>query len=318
MSVHQESLELADETGATPTAEETQTEASDVEYTELRADSLAMFGAAIGGAILGLLLTLLALALINGGTLNFSGGAEQLAAMEAGLQRVNENVGAVSTNVDIVASQTAANRTELAAAETAFQEDLTVQSQAISANQAAIGVLDQTRTQFDILVTALADALNSMEAVVGAAAESAADFAQETVAIDSEGTAVAEAEADSIAPTEMGLPVPMVANSAELPAQHVIVVLFADANGDGFMDDGETGLMGATVLLLDSAGKAAATATGAEAGARFEELDAGEYEVVVEDALGYELLSQPSAAVIIGDDDSEGFVVYIPASTTAE
>jgi hypothetical protein len=35
---------------------------------------------------------------------NFAGGVERMEAMEANLQRVNENVGAVSTNVDIVAA----------------------------------------------------------------------------------------------------------------------------------------------------------------------------------------------------------------------
>lgn len=181
MSVHQESLELTRGAGSTATAEEAPAETSDAEYTELRADSLAMFGAAIGGAILGMLLTLLVLALINGGTLNFSANVEQMAAMEASLQRVNENVGAVSTNVDIVASQAAANQTQLVATADAFEEEMAVQAEAITANEEAISVLDQTRTQFDILVTSLADALSNMEAAVGDAAERATEFAEETV-----------------------------------------------------------------------------------------------------------------------------------------
>jgi hypothetical protein len=77
-------------------------------------------------------------------------------------------------------------------------------------------MLDQTRAQFDIFVGAMADALVSMEEAVGETAENATAFAEET-------SATASVE----------LPVPMVANSADVPAQNVVVIVFADANGDG-------------------------------------------------------------------------------------
>ena len=77
MSVHQESLEMSKPEERTETAPE-------LEYRAVSHDSLSMFLAAIGGAILGMLLTLLILALINGGTLSFTGG-ERLAVFTHGL-----------------------------------------------------------------------------------------------------------------------------------------------------------------------------------------------------------------------------------------
>ena len=64
MSVHSESLEMTTPDAANQEAES----APELEYKSVRNDSLSMFGAAIGGAILGMLLTLLVLAMINGGT----------------------------------------------------------------------------------------------------------------------------------------------------------------------------------------------------------------------------------------------------------
>ena len=77
MSVHQESLDMAKPM-------ERAQDPPELEYNTYRHDSLSMFGAAIGGAVLGMLLTLLILAIINGGTLSFSGG-ERLAVMEASM-----------------------------------------------------------------------------------------------------------------------------------------------------------------------------------------------------------------------------------------
>ena len=94
MSVQNESLEMKNN--------ERKPAAPELEYKAASQDSLSMFFAAIGGAVLGMLATLLVLAVINGGTLNFT-HPERLAVMEANLARVNENVGAVSQNVDAVA-----------------------------------------------------------------------------------------------------------------------------------------------------------------------------------------------------------------------
>ena len=64
MSVQHESLDMK------PT--ERKQEAPELEYKAASQDSLSMFFAAVGGAVLGMLATLLILALINGGKLDFS------------------------------------------------------------------------------------------------------------------------------------------------------------------------------------------------------------------------------------------------------
>ena len=73
MSVQNESLDLK--------PAERKPEAPELEYKTASQDSLSMFFAAIGGAVLGTLGTLLILALVNGGTLNFT-RPERMAVLE--------------------------------------------------------------------------------------------------------------------------------------------------------------------------------------------------------------------------------------------
>ena len=93
MSVQNESLDLK--------PAERKPEAPELEYKTASQDSLSMFFAAIGGAVLGTLGTLLILALVNGGTLNFT-RPERMAVLEENLARVDQNVGMVSQNIDAV------------------------------------------------------------------------------------------------------------------------------------------------------------------------------------------------------------------------
>ncbi|MCC6455594.1 MAG: hypothetical protein IT328_11660 [Caldilineaceae bacterium] len=151
MSVHNESLEI------TRPVERTQ-EPPSLEYNAVRNDSLTMFGAAIGGAVLGMLLTLLVLAVINGGTLSFSGG-ERLNVLEASVARIDENVGAVSTNVDIVAQQAQNLQTQL----TTIEGDL---GGNIAELQSAVDTLNRSTSQFGIFLTALDQALSEATAAM--------------------------------------------------------------------------------------------------------------------------------------------------------
>jgi hypothetical protein len=145
MSVHNESLEI------TRPVERTQ-EPPSLEYNAVRNDSLTMFGAAIGGAVLGMLLTLLVLAVINGGTLSFSGG-ERLNVLEASVARIDENVGAVSTNVDIVAQQAQSLQTQLMTLEGDLGGN-------IAELQSAVDTLNRSTSQFGTFLTALDKALS--------------------------------------------------------------------------------------------------------------------------------------------------------------
>jgi hypothetical protein len=143
MSVHQESLEIT-----RPVERE---KAPELEYNTVRNDSLTMFGAAIGGAVLGMLLTLLVLAVVNGGTLNFTGG-QRLTELEARYTRLDENVGAVSQNVDIVAQQARTLQAQVATVESGLGQD-------VATLETAVDELGRTSTQFTTFLTALESAL---------------------------------------------------------------------------------------------------------------------------------------------------------------
>ncbi len=151
MSVHQESLDMS-----RPVERENQPPS--LEYNAVRNDSLTMFGAAIGGAVLGMLLTLLVLAIINGGTLSFTGG-QQVEQLALNVARIDENVGAVSYNVDLVAQQTQALQAEIAAIETTVTGD-------VAELQTAVDSLNQSATQFTVFLTALNEALSEAAAAV--------------------------------------------------------------------------------------------------------------------------------------------------------
>ena len=152
MSVHQESLEI------NRPVERTQ-EPPSLEYNAVRNDSLTMFGAAIGGAVLGMLLTLLVLAVINGGTLSFSGG-ERLDVLEASVARIDENVGAVSYNVDMVAQQAQTLQTQLATIEGDLGDNIATVNTNIEELRGAGDSLNRSTSQFTVFLTALDDALS--------------------------------------------------------------------------------------------------------------------------------------------------------------
>ena len=313
MSVHQESLDLAK-----PAQEESVEEAPELEYSAVRNDSLAMFGAALGGAVLGMLLTLLMLAIVNGGTLNFSGGMRQIAAFEANLERINENVGAVSANVDVVAERTDALQSDLDSVATDLRSQLGSQSEEIAGINDTLGTLDQTRQQFDIFVGALNTALSDME-TVGVEDVAVEDAAAE----DAPAEATAPVQVETIVPSAPELDsaaraAPTVEMSPDVARGAIQAMLFTDSNTDGIMGDDETNLIGLEISILNPSGEVVASATTTEAGALFPELEDGEYLVQVDDALGYELLSEASAVVVVDNAAEGGVLIYVPVGTTAE
>lgn len=152
MSVHQENLGVV-------RPMDRMEEPPELEYSAVRNESLAMFGAAIGGAVLGMLLTLLVLAIINGGTLSFTGG-ERLDILEANVNRIDQNVGAVSFNVDTVADQARAIQTQLVTVESSLRSELAAETESRVALQAAVDTLSQTSNQFSTFLIALDEALS--------------------------------------------------------------------------------------------------------------------------------------------------------------
>lgn len=166
MSIQHESV------GAGKTAERNDA-APELEYRAVTQDSLTMFLAAIGGAILGMLLTLLVLALINGGTLSYAG--DRIKQLEAHLQQVDENVGAVSANINIVSEQAAAIQQQLGAVESALRNEIETQGGDLATLNESVATLNQTREQFDIFVTALTGALTDMGAITAPTTEPSMD-----------------------------------------------------------------------------------------------------------------------------------------------
>lgn len=300
MTVHQESLELK------KNAERLE-QAPELEYRAVSHDSLSMFLAAIGGAILGMLLTLLVLALINGGTLSFSGG-ERLTTLESKLEAVDQNVNAVSHNVDTVSQQTQELANQLVAMDGALRGEMAAQGGNLDALNTAVTQLDRTRQQFDLFLGALNEAMSAMQELQPSATDTTAESttpAEAAPATETQPEAVAEAAT---------LPMLSVVASPEVASNALSVLLFVDANANGARDEGETLIPEATIALTDAEGNAIASAESTENGILFSDLAAGAYTLTVEDPAGYQLLSNPQVDVTIAEAAAEGQVIYVPVA----
>lgn len=278
MSVKHESLEMK--------PAERKPEAPELEYKAASQDSLSMFFAAIGGAVLGMLATLLVLALVNGGTLNFI-HPERLAVLEDNLTRVNENVGAVNTNLEVVAGQVDEIRTGLGNAQNEVQtaiSRLEEQGTSMTEMSSAVAALEVTGQRFDTFVTALDEALTSMDRVGAANGVSAAAGA------------------------------PVVVNSADVPAGAVAVLFFADSNANGRLDDSEANLVGLQLNVTDAAGASVGDYSSTDAGILVEDLAAGRYTFTVSDAAGHTLDSADSVTVNVPQSSDGGQIVYFPVA----
>lgn len=277
-----------------------------LEYSVKEADeSLEAYISAISGAIIGVLATLLVLYILNGGTLRFTNPA-RLAALEASLTRVDENVGAVNQNVETVAARLAAMegeagvigqlQTSLTDLDTALNAAMSEQGVRMDSLDESVAALDVTRKNFDTFTTALASALSEMNTTAAPAAEAA-------VAVEAPQTPpVAESPIIAVATHS-------VAVHTDLAADAVQVMLFVDANGDGALDEGEAALVGATVVLTPAEGEAVSVDT-VDTGALFEALIAGKYTVSLEGVPGYAVSGETSVSVTVDIDAAAGQVVY--------
>lgn len=279
MSVQNESLDMKNS--------ERKQAAPELEYKQASQDSLSMFFAAIGGAVLGMLATLLVLAIINGGTLNFT-RPERMAVMEANLSRISENVGAVSQNVDLVATQVTEVRDQLASARS--EMDVTVaqlesQSTSVDSLQTAVGALAVTGERFDTFVDALDQALISMRKL--------------------EGGAVAEAPVSAIAAQ------PVLVNDAAVTPNAVAVLFFVDNNSNGMMDVAEVNLVDVKLSVSDADGNLVGEYTSGDAGIMVDNLAPGSYTFAVDDTAGHATLVE-EVAVTVAEDATEGQILYVP------
>ena len=250
-------------------------------------ESLTAYLSAIGGAVIGLLLTLLVLAIWNGGTLNFT-NTSKVDTLDANMTRVDENLAAMSTDLETLGERLAALEGEAGALAqlrdslTTFDSSLAALDQSLSDQgihitelDLAVAELQVTRRNFDTFTSALIQVLAEMETNPTGAA-----------------------------------PVPMIVTSEDVAADTVLVYLFVDANANSVMDGNEIEVAGTTIALTGPEGESVVAETSEDSGARFEELVSGEYTVSVEDALGYELVSASAVAVTINAGAEAGQIVY--------
>jgi hypothetical protein len=278
MSVQHESLDMK------PT--ERKQEVPELEYKSASQDSLSMFFAAIGGAVLGMLATLLILALINGGTLNFT-HPERIAVLESNLTRVNENVGAVSTNVDNVAQQVTAMRSDIAGAKTDVQSAMAALDERgtqVDQIDSDVANLKVTGQKFDTFVVALDQALTSMDRVGAANGVSAAVGG------------------------------PLVVNSDAVKPGTVAVLFFVDGNGNSRMDDSEANLVGLKLAVLDAKGATVGDYNSTDGGIVVDKLAAGQYTFEVADPAGHTVSGADSVTVNVPQNAQQGQIVYFPVA----
>jgi hypothetical protein len=246
----------------------------------------------------------LVLALVNGGTLSFSG--PRITQLEAYVSRVDENVGAVSANINLVSDQAASLQQQLGSVETALRGELAAQGGDLQSLNSSVETLQVTRQQFGVFVDALNSALTDMQAIdpnAPAAGASTTDVAP----------AVAEA-APAASGEGAALPALQSVTSADVAANAIAVVLFVDEDGNGTLSEGEPNLIGLPVTLATANGETVASAESGDAGVIFAELPAGEYVVTVDDTLGYTLLSETTATVSVAADSTAGAVIYVPVA----
>ena len=271
-------------------------------------ESLTAYLSAIGGAIIGLLLTLLVLAIDALG--------ERLILLE-------QESGAV-----------AALQKSLSELDTRLAElDRTLSDQGIQLSQldTAVEDLQVTRRNFDLFTAALTDALAQMETGATAGQSDSGGAAQRIRSAPpttsasraddrqtSDSKASTTETASQASDTAQPLPQPAVVVSEKVAPDALLVYLFLDGNADGLFDDDENLIAGATVTLTSPDGRAVAAENSVgSAGTLFEELNGGEFTVAVDEVQGYTLASLNSTTVDVDPEASAGQIVYFAVITTA-
>jgi len=283
MSTHQESMEVS--TDMEPIQENNQQGEAGGETMQdgnNDSNSLILFLVAIGSAILSTLFTLLILAVVNDGTLSFTGG-ERLTQFQDYMAQVDGNVGTLNDKVESVKSRA----TELAAEMEGLQSELDNQDMEMEGLDDAVTKIDETRQQFDGFVSALSVALSSIQSPEE---EAATAENTEPVIVKTEPevpTAKEPATEDSGAEARTA---PMVNMSDALPANTIAALILEDLNGNGMLDGGETSV-GDVMVSLSLDGTVVESKATSEAGATFMALAPGSYEITVDDMSEYTLLS---------------------------
>ncbi|MXY94063.1 MAG: hypothetical protein F4047_16390 [Caldilineaceae bacterium SB0670_bin_27] len=312
-------------------------------------ESLTAYLSAIGGAIIGLLLTLLVLAIWNGGTLNFT-NISRVNALDAGLTDVAADLETVNANVDALGERlvlleqesgaVAALQHSLSELDTSLADlDRTLSEQGIQLAQldTAVEDLQVTRRNFDLFTAALTNALAQMETAAAASQSENGGVSQRTPSAGPAPSAsrtddrrAAESAESKSATTDSGLkadesaqpvqplPQPAVVVSEKVAPDALLVYLFLDGNADGLFDADENLIAGATVTLTSPDGRAVAAENSVgSAGTLFEKLNGGEFTVSVDEVQGYTLASLNNTTVEVDPEAGAGQIVYFAVVTTA-
>ena len=250
-------------------------------------ESLTAYLSAIGGAIIGLLLTLLVLAIWNGGTLNFT-NTSRVNAVQAGLTDVAADLESVNANVDalgerlIVLEQESGavaalqqSLTDLDASLTDLDRTLSHQGIQLTELDSAVNDLQDTRRNFDLFIAALTDALAQMQSDTPTAQPQSASRPNDRQAAAStaseDSTRAAALQSNEQARHALPYPEPASVLSAEVAPDALLVYLFLDVNADGLFDTDENLIAGATVTLTSPDGRTVAAVNDVgSAGTRFE------------------------------------------------
>ncbi len=312
-------------------------------------ESLTAYLSAIGGAIIGLLLTLLVLAIWNGGTLNFT-NISRVNALDAGLTDVAADLETVNANVDALGERlilleqesgaVAALQNSLSELDTSLADlDRTLSEQGIQLSQldTAVEDLQVTRRNFELFTAALTNALAQMETETAASQSENGGVSQRTrsagpapSAARTDDRRAAESAESNAATTDAGskpqdsaqpvqhLPQPAVVVSEKVAPDALLVYLFLDGNADGLFDAEENLIAGATVTLTSPVGRAVAAENSVgSAGTLFEKLNGGEFTVSVDEVQGYTLASLNNTTVEVDPEAGAGQIVYFAVVTTA-
>ena len=225
-----------------------------------------------------------------------------MASLDAKVTRIDENLGAVNHNVEVVAQRLEAMETDggaifdLRNSLTTLDTSLATLDEELSRQGVQIEELNVTRRNFEAFTVALAAALS--------------DIGPEAAVQDARGCA----HSGTGCPCRSGCGHACREQHAHcnggcsVAADAVQAYLFVDSNDDGIMDAEEASLVGATLVLTPAEGESMSAVT-TDSGVLFEGLEAGVYTVTVEDALGFELLSGESVDVTVAEG-GEGNAVY--------
>ena len=278
MSVHQESFSAH----SANAHEEVQVE------NEITPAMIIMLLTALGGAVLGTLLTLFVLSLINGGTLRYGGGASRLDGVELAYSQLSENVNINTLNMQ---GQTEQFATDI----NSINEIVTGHSRSINQMAPMVARTSANSDQTTRLMNALEDVFSTNRAT--------------TSADDLMVPAVGEEEVFDTGPM-MSLAA-TVKQGNNIPTGMVAVLPFVDKDSSGVMDPGEVNELGITASLIDSAGMAVATMDSGDAGMNFTDIMPGNYELVIENGGNYDSLVGQTVPVEVDASDEFGQLIFL-------